>query len=83
MVGLCRNERNNAEGDGSDTEMVDYIGALLVDGDYPALSEMVAAMGIDRLWSRIHAHARSIGRFDRNLARLVDGFEASLSDRRP
>ncbi len=83
VFGFCMHERNNAAGDASDTELVDYIGALLVEGDYPALSEMVAEMGLDRLWSRIHAHARSAGRFDRNLARLVDGFEASLSNRRP
>ena len=59
--------------------MVDYIGPLLVEGEYPALSEMVSEMGLDRLWSRIHTHARGAGRFDRNLARLLAGFEASLS----
>ena len=81
VFGFCLHERNNAAGDASDTEMVDYIGDLLVEGDYPALSEMVAEMGLDRLWSRIHAHARGAGRFDRNLARLLAGFEASLGDR--
>ncbi|MGZ7011181.1 MAG: TetR/AcrR family transcriptional regulator, partial [Ilumatobacteraceae bacterium] len=42
VFGFCMHERNNAAGDASDNEMVDYIGALLVEGDYPALSEMVA-----------------------------------------
>ncbi len=89
VFGFCIHERNNLTGDANeanepnDSEMVDYIGALLVDDDYPALSAMVSEIGLERLWSRIHAHARGAGRFDRNLARLVDGFEASLSDRRP
>ena len=67
--------------DASDTEMIDYIGDLLVEGDYPALAEMVAELGLEPLWSQIHAHARGAGRFDRNLARLLAGFEASLGDR--
>jgi hypothetical protein len=58
--------------------MADYIGALLVEDEYPALAAMVSEMGMPRLWSRIHTHARSTGRFDRNLARLLAGFEASL-----
>ncbi len=70
------------EGDASDTEMVEYIGALLIEGDYPALAGMVSEMGLERLWSKIHGHARGVGRFDRNLARLLAGFEASLGDRR-
>jgi hypothetical protein len=39
---------------------------------------MVSEMGMPQLWSRLHNHARSPGRFDRNLARLLAGFEASL-----
>jgi hypothetical protein len=40
---------------------------------------MVDEMGLPRLWSRLHSHSRSAGRFDRNLARLLAGFEASLT----
>jgi AcrR family transcriptional regulator len=83
VFGFCLHERNNLAGDANDSEMVDYIGALLVDDDYPALSGMVSEIGLERLWSRIHTHARGAARFDRNLARLVDGFESSLGDRRP
>ena len=36
-------------------------------------------MSLPRLWSRINSHARDRGRFDRNLVRLLAGFEASLS----
>ncbi|MEA3184772.1 MAG: hypothetical protein QOJ74_1249 [Ilumatobacteraceae bacterium] len=80
VFGFCLHERNNLTDDASEPEMADYIGALLAEGDYPALSEMVAEMGLERLWSRIHDHSRGAGRFDRNLARLLAGFEASLSD---
>jgi AcrR family transcriptional regulator len=82
VFGFCMHERNNVTDDASDAELVDYIGALLDDGEYPALSHMVAEMGLDQLWSRIHTHARGPGRFDRNLARLLSGFEASLGNRR-
>ena len=79
VFGYCLHERNNLKDDPDDSEMVDYFGALLSEDEYPALSAMVAEMGLPRLWSRIHDHARSAGRFDRNLARLLAGFEASLS----
>jgi len=78
VFGFCLHERNNLKDDPDDSEMIDYIGALLVEDDYPALSAMVDEMGLPRLWSRIHGHARSAGRFDRNLARILSGFEASL-----
>ena len=78
VFGYCLHERNNLKDDPNDAEMADYIGALLVEDEYPALAAMVSEMGMPRLWSRIHSHARSVGRFDRNLARLLAGFEASL-----
>ncbi|MEP7111808.1 MAG: TetR/AcrR family transcriptional regulator [Ilumatobacteraceae bacterium] len=80
VFGYCIHERNNLKDDPEDAEMVDYIGALLSEDDYPALSGMVADMGLPQLWSKIHGHARSGGRFNRNLARLLTGFEASLGE---
>jgi AcrR family transcriptional regulator len=82
VFGYCLHERNNLKDDPDDAEMVDYIAALLIDDEYPALAGMVSDMGLPRLWSKIHAHARGAGRFERNLARLLAGFEASL-DRQP
>jgi AcrR family transcriptional regulator len=82
VFGFCLHERNNAQGDASDAEMVEYIRALLIEGEYPALAGMVSDMGLERLWSKIHDHAGGPGRFDRNLARLLAGFEASLGGRR-
>ncbi|HEY4607941.1 MAG TPA: TetR/AcrR family transcriptional regulator [Ilumatobacteraceae bacterium] len=81
VFGFCLHERNNLRDDPDEGEMVDYIGALLIDDEYPALAGMVAEMGLSRLWSRMDAHARGSDRFDRNLARLLDGFEASLKPR--
>jgi AcrR family transcriptional regulator len=78
VFGYCVHERNNLKDDPDDSEMIDYIGDLLVEDDYPALSAMVDEMGLQRLWSKIHGHARDTGRFDRNLARILSGFEASL-----
>jgi AcrR family transcriptional regulator len=79
VFGYCVHERNNLKDDPDDAEMVDYIDALLVEDDYPALSAMVDEMGMHRLWSRIHGHARDAGRFDRNLSRILSGFEGSFT----
>jgi len=79
VFGYCLHERNNLKDHTHDDDMIDYIDDLLVEHEYPALSAMVAEMGLPQLWSRLHSHSRSPGRFDRNLARILDGFEASLS----
>jgi AcrR family transcriptional regulator len=82
VFGFCLHERNNLKDDvNGAAEMVDYIRALLIEEDYPALAGMVSEMGLEPLWSKIHAHARGPARFDRNLARLLAGFEASLAGR--
>ena len=78
VFGYCLHERNNMKDDPADDEMTDYIEALLVENEYPALSAMVAEMGMPQLWSRILDHSRGPARFDRNLSRLLAGFEASL-----
>jgi AcrR family transcriptional regulator len=79
VFGYCLHERNSLKDHTGDDEMIDYIDDLLIENEYPALSAMVAEMGLPQLWSRLHHHASSAGRFDRNLARLLAGFEASLS----
>jgi Tetracyclin repressor-like, C-terminal domain len=81
VFGFCLHERNNLRDDPDDDEMMDYISALLIDDEYPALAAMVDEMGLAQVWSRMDAHARGTGRFDRNLARLLNGFEASLPSR--
>jgi AcrR family transcriptional regulator len=79
VFGYCLHERNNLTDNSDHGEMIGYIEDLLAEHQYPALSAMVAEMGMPRLWSRLHEHSRSPGRFDRNLARLLAGFEASLN----
>ena len=59
VFGYCLHERNNLKDHTHDDEMVDYIEDLLIEDEYPALSAMVAEMGMPRLWSRLHNHARS------------------------
>ena len=53
VFGFCLHERNNLRDNPGDGEMVDYIGALLIDDEYPALAGMVAEMGLPKLWSRM------------------------------
>ncbi len=74
VFGFCMLERNNSSGGGDDAEMIDYINSLLNSDHYPALGALVADVGLDHVWSLIHTHARGTRRFDRNLARLLDGF---------
>jgi Tetracyclin repressor-like, C-terminal domain len=78
VFGFCLHERNSQTHDPNDEEMVEYIGSLLSEDEYPALAAMVAEMGMPKLWSKIDANNRGAGRFDRNLARLLAGFAASL-----
>jgi AcrR family transcriptional regulator len=82
VFGFCMHERNNFKEQKNDADMAAYVGELLTADQYPALTAMVDEIGIDELWAKIHGHARGIGRFDRNLARLLTGFEVSLGKRR-
>lgn len=79
VFGFCLHERNNTKDDVDADEMVGYITALLHEDEYPALSAMVDDIGLKRMWTHIHTHVRGGGRFDRNLARLLAGFEASFA----
>ena len=81
VFGFCLHERNNLKDDVDSKEMTEYITALLDEDDYPALCGLVDEMGLERLWAKIHTHVRGSGRFDRNLTRLLAGFEASVVDR--
>ena len=58
--------------------MRDYVADLAETGDYPNIAALIAEQGIDRLWATVSLHARDPGRFDRNLARFLDGIERSL-----
>jgi hypothetical protein len=83
VFGFCMHERNNFKEHDNDADMVAYVGELLTDDQFPALTAMVDELGLAQLWLKIHGNARDPGRFGRNLARLLTGFESSLGQRRP
>jgi hypothetical protein len=61
------------------TDMVAYVNELVATGDYPQIAEEMKDVGIDALWEQIQAHARDESRFDRNLARLLDGLQRDFT----
>jgi AcrR family transcriptional regulator len=81
VFGFCMHERASFHEHGDDADMASYVGELLEEDHYPALSAMVEEFGLDQLWVKIQRHGRGAGRFDRNLARLIAGFEASFGKR--
>jgi AcrR family transcriptional regulator len=79
VFGYCLQDRNNAQGDefGNDG-MIGYVGTLLATGDYPQLTALVAEHGLDEAWEIMSAYFADSGRFERNLARVLDGLQTSL-----
>ena len=53
---------------------------LVATGDYPQLAEMMKDGGLEALWAQMQDHARDESRFDRNLARLLDGIQRDFAD---
>ena len=62
--------------------MVAYVEQLLRSGDYPEIERLRAELGLAEAWRRIDHHGRRDGRFERNLARLLDGFEQAAAGTR-
>ena len=81
VFGHARIERNNKQGDGIDDEddMIDYVSVLIDTGAFPHLAALTDEMGLRPLWRTVHHSLRDEKRFGRNLTRLLDGIEASLS----
>lgn len=78
VFGYCLHERNHLDDEAGDAGMFDYVVSLLQTGEYPALTALAEEVGLEQAWEQIEAHQRSETRFDRNLGRLLDGFEADL-----
>lgn len=85
--GFCMHERHNHgpntqgpddDGDHLSPTMANYLTDLIATGDYPALKEMTNGSSMDAEWARIAGAMRDETRFDRNLARLFDGFEKAF-----
>ncbi|MCU1401658.1 MAG: Transcriptional regulator, TetR family protein [Acidimicrobiales bacterium] len=85
VFGYCLHQRKNLESDdhaGVSDELVDYVDDLSATGDYPELRKLIDEHGKQDSWGKITARANDPSRFDRNLARILDGFEADFA-RRP
>jgi len=81
VFGYCVTERINlgSSPDGpTDAEMVAYVNQLIRTGDYPQLRALVDEFGFDGAWTTVETHLRDPRRFERNLARLLDGIEHSF-----
>ena len=78
VFGFCTHERSSFHDVDDDDEMIEYVKELVATGDYPTLERMINEYGIEELWAQIEGHAHDDSRFDRNLARLLDGIERSL-----
>lgn len=84
VFGYCLHQRTNFHDDEQpiiSPELVDYVDELSATGEYPQLARLIAAHGSQEAWAIINAHAADVERFDRNLARILDGFEADFARR--
>jgi AcrR family transcriptional regulator len=78
VFGYCIHARNNLQADQLEDDIVrSYMAGMLEGGDYPAIAELVDRDGFDSTWDRITDRMRNTQRFDRNIARIIDGFSAS------
>jgi len=81
VFGFCLHERNNYSDAGDDLtpRMEGYLRTLLDTGDYPALGALTEHRPLREVWRVVSSAMRDDGRFDRNLARILDGFERSFT----
>jgi len=77
-VGFCLAERSNPGFDEPGQQTVDYVAGLVAGGDYPMLSALVAEHGVTGAFDVLRRQNADPERFSRNLARLLDGFEAGM-----
>jgi AcrR family transcriptional regulator len=83
VIGYCWNVRGTLDRKTANSApMLRYISDLFGGGDYPALQELADEHGVASTWRQVYDHAHDPKRFDRNLARLLDGFEADFAGRR-
>jgi AcrR family transcriptional regulator len=80
VFGYCIHERSDVLDDDTtdENDVIAYVNELVATGEYPQLAEMMKDGGLAQLWSEIQAHSRDDTRFDRTLARLLDGIARSL-----
>lgn len=79
VFGHCLHERNNYGDDGGlPPRLETYLTGLLATGEYPSLAALTADRPLRAVWKEVSSAMRDDRRFDRNLARLLDGVEHSL-----
>ncbi len=81
VFGHCLHRRQDVEdgvSPGGDAAMMRYVGGLVAGGGYPELASLIAEHGLEEMWTAVMAHGRDDERFDRTLARLLDGIAANL-----
>ena len=78
VFGFCMHERSSFHDVDDVDEMIEYVKELVATGDYPTLERFIAEHGLEQLWGQLESHSHDESRFDRNLARLLDGIERSL-----
>lgn len=80
VFGYSLLERNNRKGDatGDERSMLEYLSVLVDTGAYPQLEALIAGRSLQDVWREVDSVMRDERRFARNLARLLDGIEASL-----
>jgi AcrR family transcriptional regulator len=82
VFGFCLHERTTLHEDAaSGDEMMVYVAELLADGSYPELARLAEREGLAQLWTQILSNAHDPERFDRNLARLLDGIARDFQSR--
>ncbi len=79
VFGSCLWEREGRQPEATDDAgMISYVNGLIATGQYPQLAALATEYGLDEAWDEIERHRRDPKRFERNLARLLDGIEADL-----
>lgn len=78
VFGFCMHERSTFHDVDDADEMIEYVKELVATGEYPTLERFIDENGLEQLWSQLESHSHDETRFDRNLARLLDGMERSL-----
>jgi AcrR family transcriptional regulator len=80
VFGFCLFERiDGLGGDDDQPDMASYFESLIEAGDYPTLSAISAEHGFASAIEQMRRHSTDPSRFDRNLSRLLDGFEADFA----
>jgi AcrR family transcriptional regulator len=79
VFGHCLHARNVlTDDDATGAQVMDYMSSLIDRGELPSLAAAFHQHGAAPFWKLIHHHMSDPKRFERNLHRLLDGFEARV-----